>query len=259
MVRAMKIDEDDCNQKVMSLIDHFVELRKRVLFLIVLFLFFFLMEYPFSKHILNFLLYPLQKAVYFSGSHAHAIFTNVTEGFFSHIKITFFSSLITTFPFFLFETWCFIEPGLYNTEKKIVKKIFFISPFLFFLGDLFVFYILMPYALDFFLSFQQEGGASFEILLAAKISEYISFIISLLLAFGFSFQFPIILVVLSQFNLIDSKFLKKGRRYSFVLVFVIGAVLTPPDIFSQIALALPLFFLYEVSIYVIQKLEKNKK
>ncbi|MCQ2965181.1 MAG: twin-arginine translocase subunit TatC [Alphaproteobacteria bacterium] len=253
------MSKNEKSQNVMPWMDHFVELRRRMLLVLVFFIFFFLIEYPFSKYFLNFLLSPLQKASDFSGNQVHAIFTNVTEGFFSHIKITFFSSVVSVFPIFLLEMWGFIKPGLYTVEKKIVKKIFFISPILFLIGDCFVFYIIMPYALEFFLSFQQGGENFFEILLTAKISEYISFVTSLLLAFGLSFQFPIILVILSQFDLIDSKILKKGRRYSFVLVFVLGAVLTPPDIFSQVALALPLFFLYEVSIYVIQKLEKNKK
>lgn len=245
--------------KMMSWVEHLIELRKRLLVVLCVFVVLFLLEYPLSRYVLNFLLSPLQKSMVLLGNNAHAIFTDVTEGFITHIKITFFSSIVSSFPIFLFEVWRFIEPGLYKNEKNIVKKIFLISPILFFLGDCFVFYALMPYALDFLLSFQQGADATFKILLEAKISEYISFVISLLIAFGLSFQFPVILVVLSQFKLIDAKILKKGRRYAFVFVFIIGAVLTPPDIISQIALALPLFLLYEVSIYVIQKLEKNKK
>ncbi len=249
------------DKAMMSWVEHLSELRARLLKVFLFFVLSFLCLYPFVDVIRNLFIFPLARAMQISeGSSQRMIFTSLAEGFITHLRLCAFSALFITFPFFAFQTWRFVRPALHKEERFFLRAIFFLSPVLFSLGALFVFYILTPLAFEFLLSFQalKAGESLLPIVLEAKLNEYFSFLMTLILAFGLSFQLPIVLILLARIGVLSSRHLRSFRRYAMVLIFIFAAILTPPDVVSQIALALPLLFLYEVSLYVIQSLEKKE-
>lgn len=228
--------------------DHLIEIRKRLLSVFLVYFIIFCFCYYFCEEISQILITPLLPVV------KEIIFTNLTEVFFTYIKLSAFTAFIVTIPFLLLQIYLFIEPALYKNEKKIVLLLFILSPILFILGAFFVFYFVLPKAINFFISFEQSKIATLTIL--PRISEYISLALSLIFAFGMAFQLPIILMILCLLNLITSKKLRSARRFSIVINFIIAAILTPPDIFSQLMLAIPLVLLYEISIILCEKIER---
>lgn len=254
-------DEKNENQEsLMTWTGHLTELRGRILKTLFFFILFFILLYPFSGRILDLLMLPLAQIMQKAGGSQRVIFTGLAEGFVSHLKLSAFGAAIISFPFLAFQVWCFIAPGLYENERRFVRPIFIASPVLFFLGALFVFFVLMPVAFRFLLSFQQLAGAgnSLPVVLEARLSEYLSFLMTLILAFGISFQLPVVLVVLGRLGIITAQNLKDFRRYAVVFIFIAAAVLTPPDVISQLALAVPLLLLYESALWFIQSLEKKE-
>ena len=157
------------------------------------------------------------------------------------------------------QIWKFVAPGLYKNEKRALLPYLIATPVLFIFGGLLVYYLVMPLAIEFFLSFESVGNSgSIAIQLEAKVNEYLSLIMRLIFAFGISFQLPVILSLLARINVIDSIYLKKRRKYVIVIIFAVAALLTPPDPITQIGLALPLLILYELSIFVVKFIEKGK-
>lgn len=234
--------------------EHFIELKNRFLKIVFCFLIFFCISYYFREHIYNFFLQPL--ADLSLSDSRKIIYTGLTEAFVSYIKLSFFVSLFATFPFICYQAYGFISPGLHKFEKKIIIILLSVSPLLFYLGVFFVFYFVMPKAWSFFLSYE-NGNAIVPLVMEARISEYLSLVMQMTFAFGVAFQLPVIMVILCILGIIDVTMLKQKRRISIVIIFIIAAILTPPDVISQIALAIPLLLLYEVSIILCNLVENR--
>ena len=177
------------------------------------------------------------------------IFTALHEGFFTQVKVAFFVSISITFPFMLLQIWRFVAPGLYKNEQNAIYPFLLATPILFALGAAMVYYVVIPLAWDFFLSFEMQGNDnSLAIEVEPRISEYLSLVMRLMFAFGLSFELPVLLLLLVKAGLATSKGLAGGRKYAILLAFVAAAILTPPDVISQILLAVPVIILYEISI-----------
>jgi sec-independent protein translocase protein TatC len=210
--------------------------------------------YYFSNYIYDLLLEPLAKL---SQDHVRrVIYTGLAEAFFTYLKLAAFTSLIITIPILATEIYLFISPGLHKSERRIAAFILFMSPILFWLGGIFVFYYVMPRAWHFFLGFE-NNDASMPLVLEAKISEYLSLVIQLIIAFGLAFQLPIVLLILNLVKVVTVVGLQEKRRLAVVINFIIAGILTPPDVISQIALAIPMLLLYEISIIMCKFVENR--
>ena len=243
-----------------SFTSHFVELRSRLLKSIIFILVIFIISYIFAEQIYNFLVDPYDKAVKDDLVSRRLIFTALHETFITYLKVAFFSAIFLGSPVLLIQIYKFIAPGLYKNEKKALLPYLIFTPILFLFGGLLVYYLIMPLAIKFFLSFESIGSnTSLPIQLEAKVNEYLSLIMRLIFAFGISFQLPILLNLLAKIGVVNSKYLKKTRRYVIVIIFTVAAILTPPDPITQIGLAIPLLLLYELSILTVKFTEKKDK
>ena len=247
------------NEKQETFVSHLSELRSRLiksfLFLIVS----FLICYYFSENIYSFLVKPYSTAVIEGGLDRRLIFTALHEAFLTYLKVAFFAAFFITSPIFLTQIWKFIAPGLYKDEKSAILPYLISTPILFIFGGSLVYYLIMPLAINFFLTFESvASGGNIPIQLEAKVNEYLSLIMRLIFAFGLSFQLPVVLSLLARIGVIDSEYLKKRRKYVVVIIFAIAAILTPPDPITQIGLALPLLILYELSILTVKFIERKK-
>lgn len=227
-----------------SFSEHFLELKKRLGIVLVWFVTATLTSYSFSGEIFQFLLQPLIDS---SGEIRRVIYTGLTEAFFTYLSLSAFVGFLISIPIIAFEAYLFIAPGLYETERKIAKLLLASSPLLFIIGGLFVFYFVIPKAWSFFISFEMSSGQT-PIVLEAKISEYLSLVIKLIMAFGIAFQMPVILIILCLAKILSPEQLALKRRIAIVINFIIAGIITPPDILSQISLAIPMVLLYEFSI-----------
>jgi len=246
------------NQSTIS--EHLLELRSRIIKSLIFFLLAFIISYINADKIYDFLLQPYVKALGSDGvANKRLIFTALQETFVTYLKLSFFSALFFSFPIFLIQIWKFIAPGLYSNEKKAILPFMIATPVLFLLGAFLAYQFIMPLAIKFFLSFESlTSQTSMPIQLEAKVSEYLSLIMIFMIAFGLSFELPVLLILLATVGFIDSKYLSERRRYIIVIIFIVAAIITPPDPISQIGLAIPLMLLYEISILIIKYLEKNK-
>ncbi len=243
-----------------SFTSHFTELRSRLIKSIVFILIIFIISYTFAEHIYNFLVEPYAEAVKNDDLNRRLIFTALHETFITYLKVAFFSAFFLGSPILLIQIYKFIAPGLYKNEKKAILPYLISTPILFLLGGILVYYLVMPLAIKFFLSFETVGSnTSLPIQLEAKVNEYLSLIMRLIFAFGISFQLPILLNLLARIGVVNSDYLKKTRRYVIVIIFSVAAILTPPDPITQIGLAIPLLLLYELSIITVKFTEKNNK
>ena len=242
-------------------ISHLAELRKRLIHSFIFLLIFFVACYIFAEHLYGFLVEPFAKVVKNDGSNRRLIFTALQETFLTYLKVSFFAAFFVTCPFILMQVWKFIAPGLYKHEKIAILPYLILTPVLFFLGGMLVYYLIMPLAIKFFLSFESTGlSTNLPIQLEAKVNEYLSLVMKLIFAFGISFQLPVVLSLLARVGVVDSDFLKKRRKYVIVIIFAAAALLTPPDPITQIGLAIPLLILYELSIFSVKFIEnKNLK
>jgi len=241
------------NEKVNqgSFVEHLTELRSRLIKSIV---------YFFAENIYTFLVEPYAKAVENDPTNRRLIYTALHETFITYLKVAFFSSIFITSPIILLQIWKFIAPGLYKNEKRALLPYLIATPILFLLGGMLVYFLVMPLAIKFFLSFETTTQIStLPIQLEAKVNEYLSLIMRLIFAFGLSFQLPVLLSLLARAGFIDSVYLKKRRKYVIVIIFSVAAILTPPDPITQIGLGIPLLILYELSILTVKLIEKNKK
>ena len=243
-----------------SFTSHFIELRSRLLKSIIFILVIFIISYIFAEQIYNFLVDPYAKVVKDDSVSRRLIFTALHETFITYLKVAFFSAIFLGSPLLLIQIYKFIAPGLYKNEKKALLPYLIFTPILFLFGGLLVYYLIMPLAIKFFLSFESIGSnTSLPIQLEAKVNEYLSLIMRLIFAFGISFQLPILLNLLAKIGVVNSKYLKKTRRYVIVIIFTVAAILTPPDPITQIGLAIPLLLLYELSIITVKFTEQRKE
>ena len=243
-----------------SFTSHFVELRARLLKSIIFIFFVFIISYIFAEHIYNFLVEPYANAVKDDKTSRRLIFTALHETFITYLKVAFFAAIFLGSPILIIQIYKFIAPGLYKNEKKAILPYLVFTPILFLFGGILVYYLVMPLAIKFFLSFESIGSnTTLPIQLEAKVNEYLSLIMRLIFAFGISFQLPILLNLLAKIGVVNSNYLRKSRRYVIVIIFAAAAVLTPPDPITQIGLAIPLLLLYELSIITVKFTEKKDK
>jgi sec-independent protein translocase protein TatC len=223
----------------MPFLEHLEELRKRLIKAFLAIIVCSGIAFGFREYIFEFIKIPLD------GVPLHNM--QVTGSFYAYLKISLFTGIMLALPFVFYHAWRFISPGLYSREKVMITPLVFISTVLFLIGAGFCYMIVLPIALQFLIGFAGE-----QIINYITVGSYISFAGLLLLAFGFGFQMPILAYFLGKFGLVSSRFLAKGRRYAFILILVVGAIITPPDVFTQVLLAVPLYLLYEISIIVVR-------
>ena len=252
------MNDENINQG--SFIGHLTELRSRLVKSIIYLFIFFIICYFFAEDIYSFLVQPYADAVKDDEVNRRLIFTALHETFITYLKVAFFTAMFVSSPIILTQIWKFIAPGLYKNEKRALLPYLIATPTLFLLGGMLVYYLVMPLAIKFFLTFETSAQVSgLPIQLEAKVNEYLSLIMRLIFAFGISFQLPVLLSLLARVGFIDSEYLKKRRKYVIVIIFIAAAILTPPDPITQIGLGIPLLILYELSILSVKIIEKKKK
>lgn len=242
--------DDPINDKPMPLLDHLIELRTRLLWSMGAFMLCFFLCYYFSKQIYSFLAQPLADILINRGGNRRLIYTALYEAFFTYLKVSFFGAAFLAFPVIASQIYMFVAPGLYRSEKRAFLPFLLATPVLFVGGAALAYYFVFPAAWTFFLSFETSDGAGgLPVQLEAKVSEYLGLVMRLIFAFGLAFQLPVLLTLLAKVGIITQAGLKKYRRYAYVGMFIIAAIITPPDVITQTGLAIPLILLYEVSIF----------
>ncbi len=235
------------------LMEHLVELRKRLVYAMISFGLCFGACFYFATPIFNFLIKPLHATT------NHLIYTALTEVFFTNVKIAMFGGACLAFPIIAWQLWAFIAPGLYRHEKRAFLPFLMWTPVMFLMGASFVYYIMLPFAIRFFGGYQVPVTAgTMGIELQAKVGDYLDFVMTLMFAFGLTFQLPVLLSLLGKVGIVSVKALKDMRRYAYVGLFAVAAVFTPPDAISMMSLAVPLVALYEVSVISVMLIERNR-
>ncbi|MEK9671233.1 MAG: twin-arginine translocase subunit TatC [Rhodospirillaceae bacterium] len=243
----------------MPLLEHLLELRQRLIWCFVALIILFFCAYGVHEHIYAFLVRPLADVMDQMGGQRRLIYTALHEAFFTYIKVSFFAALFVSFPFISMQFWAFVAPGLYKHEKRALLPFLVATPVLFFMGGALVYYYIFPVAWKFFLGFESAGvDGALPIQLEAKVDQYLSLVMQLIFAFGICFELPVVMTLLARIGIVSSKGMREKRKYAIVLAFVAAAVLTPPDVISQIGLAVPTILLYEISIYCVKMIERKK-
>lgn len=232
----------------MPLLDHLIELRKRLIYAIAAFMLVFVACFYFAKPIFTFLIQPLKDQGH------EVVVLDIFEFFFVTVKMSAFLSLIVGFPLIATQLWAFVAPGLYRHEKSAFRPFLIATPFMFYAGCAVMYYLVMPYVINFMLAMYMPA----EIKATPRASDYLERVLQLVFAFGFAFEVPVLLTLLVRVGIVSTAALKAKRRYAIVIAFIVAAVLTPPDVVSQIALAVPLIIFYEVAILIGMAIEKKR-
>jgi sec-independent protein translocase protein TatC len=251
-------DIDELEHTRAPLIEHLIELRKRLLYCVVGFVIVFGVCLYFASDIYEFLTRPLLMAME-GHPRPRLIYTGLTELMVTEIKVAFFAALMLSFPIFAIQIWGFVAPGLYKNERRAFLPFLVATPVLFVAGAAMAYYVVFPLAWKFFLSFENAGAlGGLPVEFEGKVNEYLDLSMKLIFSFGVMFLMPVALTLLGYVGIIDSEWLRDKRRYAIVLIFIVAAVLTPPDVFSQCSLALPVCILYEASILLVRMTEKKR-
>ncbi len=240
------------------LLAHLIELRRRMIWSFLSIIVGFCVCYAFAPWIYGFLVRPLADAM--EGEQRRLIYTGLTEAFATYIKLSLWGGCVAAFPVVAAQAWMFMAPGLYKEERRVLLPFIVASPVLFMAGAALAYYMVFPMAWKFFLGFESpaiDGGLPIQ--LEARVSEYLSLSMTIIFAFGLAFQLPVVLVLLARAGVLSAAGLAKFRRYAIVLSFAAAAVLTPPDVISQISLAVPLVILYEISVLAARWVGKNNQ
>jgi len=261
--------DDDIQDSSAPLIEHLAELRQRLIYSFVAFIIGMIICFTIWNPIFDFLTHPLCSAMALRGhSDCGLILIKLQEGFFVAISISLLGGLILSFPLIGFQMWRFVAPGLYKTEKNAFLPFIIASPFMFFLGAAFAYYVVTPLAFDFFLGFQQTGSvlneenvnnAAAGIAFQGSAQEYLSLTIKFIVAFGMCFQLPVLLTLMGKAGLVSAEGLGNVRKYAVVAILVLAALVTPPDVITQVILFVVVYGLYEVSIFLVSRVEKKRE
>jgi sec-independent protein translocase protein TatC len=246
-------DEDELKGTEAPLLDHLIELRKRLIYSLSAIVVFFLICFFFGKQIYNVLQLPF---IWAGGEKM--IFTAPQELFFTYMNVALFGAIFLAFPIIAGQIYAFVAPGLYKRERRAFVPYLIATPLFFVLGALLVYFAVAPMALHFFLGMQEITGSDVQIEMQTRVSEYLGFIMTLIIAFGICFQLPVILTLLARIELVNSAQLGKGRKYAIVGILAVAALLSPPDPISQIGLSIPMYGLYEFSIFAVRWVEKQR-
>ena len=263
---------DEIDDSSAPLIEHLAELRTRLIWSVLAFLAAMVICYTVWNPVYNFLTRPICSALEGRGQECGLILLKLQEGFFVAIQISFFGGFILAFPVIAFQMWRFVAPGLYRSEKQAFLPFLIASPVMFFLGASFAYYVILPMAYDFFLGFQQgplalpddpdavqtASTAMAGIVFQGSVSEYLSLTTKFILAFGLSFQLPVALTLMGKAGLVSSAGLGSMRKYAIVLILILAAVVTPPDVISQVVLFTVVYGLYEISIQLVRRIERRR-
>jgi sec-independent protein translocase protein TatC len=248
---------DEIEASKAPLMDHLIELRQRLIYALIGVGIGFVICFAFATGIYNLLVWPYQVARG-DGQKIEMIYTAPHEFFFTKLKLALFGAVFLAFPIIAYQIFKFVAPGLYKNERDAFRPYLLWTFLLFITGAAVVYFVVMPLAMKFFLSMEQTGG-QVEIHLQARVSEYLSLIMTLIIGFGIMFQLPVVLTLLAQAGMIGAQSLKSFRRYAIVAITAAAGILSPPDPFSMIAMALPTILLYEAGIYAVSRVEKSRQ
>ncbi len=257
--------DNDIDDTTAPLIEHLAELRTRLIYSVLAFAVAMVLCFIVARPIFNFLAQPLARLLVENGQAPDLIFTGLQQGFMVQIKISMFGGFVAAFPVIAYQLWRFVAPGLYRQEKHAFLPFLIASPALFLLGAAFAYYVILPLAFDFFLSFQQMAPSSFEagdevgIQFLGTINEYLGLTMKFVIAFGLCFQLPVLLTLMAKADLVTAKGLGDMRKYAIVGILTLAAIVTPPDVVTQVILFTVVYGLYEISILLVRMVDRKRE